>query len=116
MVERGVLDDASGAATAGGLDARAEELAAAGRTPMYVALDGRPAGLVAVADTVKPTARPAVAALQARGIEVVMITGDNPRTAESVGPAPGPERVFAGGLPPGKAGPLPPVPAQGQGG
>ena len=113
MVERGVLVDPP-APRCGGLDARAEELAAAGRTPMYVALDGRPAGLVAVADTVKPTARPAVAALQARGIEVVMITGDNPRTAESVGRALGLARVFAGVLPPDKAGHVQRLQAEGK--
>jgi Cu2+-exporting ATPase len=114
MVERGVLDDSAGAAPAGGLDARAEELAAAGRTPMYVALDGRPAGLVAVADTVKPSAHQAVAALQALGIEVVMITGDNPRTAESVGRALGLGRVFAGVLPPDKAGHVQRLQAEGK--
>jgi P-type Cu2+ transporter len=114
MVERGVLAASSAGTVAGGLDARADELAAAGRTPMYVALDGRPAGLVAVADTVRPSARQAVAALQALGIEVVMITGDNPRTAESVRRALGLGRVFASVLPPDKAGHIQRLQAEGK--
>ncbi len=105
MVERGVLAaDATGKPAADALDARAAALAAQGRTPMYVAVDGRPAGLVAVADTVRPSAREAVARLRALGIETVMITGDNARTAEAVGRELGIARVFAEVLPPDKAG------------
>jgi Cu2+-exporting ATPase len=86
-----------------GLEARAEGLAERGRTPMYAAVDGQIAGLVAVADAPKPTARAAVAALRELGVEVVMITGDNRRTAEAIARELGIERVFADVLPQDKA-------------
>ncbi len=57
------------------LEAHATRLADEGKTPMYVALDGRAAGLVAVADTLKPDSAAAIRALQEQGLEVVMITG-----------------------------------------
>ena len=85
------------------LDERVAALAEAGKTPMYFAVDGRLAGLVAVADTVKPTARAAIAQLNAAGIETVMITGDNRRTAEAVARELGIVRVFAEVLPADKA-------------
>jgi len=85
------------------LDGRSDALATAGKTPMYVALDGRLAGLVAVADTVKPTARTAIARLNEVGIETVMITGDNRRTAEAVARELGIARLFAEVLPADKA-------------
>jgi Cu2+-exporting ATPase len=97
--DRGVAVDAA----ANGLDGRAEALAAGGRTPMYVAVDGRLAGLVAVADTVKPSARAAVAQLGGLGSEVVMMTGDNRRTAEAVARELGIGRVLAEVLPQDKA-------------
>ncbi len=77
------------------LAAEADRLAAAGRTPILVAVDGRPAGVLAVADTVKPTARDAVGRLRAAGLEVVMLTGDNRRTAEAVARDLGIDRVVA---------------------
>ncbi|HXH21666.1 MAG TPA: heavy metal translocating P-type ATPase [Dehalococcoidia bacterium] len=77
--------------------------AQAGRTPMFVAVDGRAAGLVSVADTVKPSARLAVRRLREIGIEVVMITGDNERTAAAVAKELGIERAFAEVLPEDKA-------------
>jgi len=55
-----------------------------GKTPMYIAVDGQAAGLIAVADTVKADSTEAIAALHRMGIEVVMITGDNRRTAEAI--------------------------------
>ena len=70
-----------------------------GATPVYVAVDGRLAGLVAVADPVRPTSREAVAGLQALGLEIVMLTGDDRRTADSVARAVGIERVVAEILP-----------------
>jgi Cu2+-exporting ATPase len=95
MEERGVPLD--------GLDEQAAALAGRGRTPMYAAVDGRIAGIVAVADTVKPTARTAVARLRGEGIEPVMVTGDNERTARAVAAELGIERVFADVLPADKA-------------
>jgi Cu2+-exporting ATPase len=86
-----------------GLETQAEELAARGRTPMYAAVDGRIAGLVAVADAPKPSARAAVVALRQLGVEVVMITGDNRRTADAIGRELGIERRFAEVLPQDKA-------------
>jgi P-type Cu+ transporter len=68
----------------GGLSTRAEALRSEGRGVMMVAIDGRPAGLVAVADPVKDDAKTALAALREDGIRVVMLTGDNRRTAEAV--------------------------------
>jgi cation transport ATPase len=77
------------------LQEKASEPAAAGRTPMFVAIDGAVAGIVAVADTVKPHAKAAVRALTELGIEPAMITGDNRRTAEAVARELGIARVFA---------------------
>lgn len=84
-------------------EARARDLSAAGKTPMYVAIDGNLAGIVAVADQVKPESRSAVAAMRAMGIEVVMITGDNRQTADAVAAEVGIERVLAEIQPDGKA-------------
>jgi Cu+-exporting ATPase len=80
-----------------------ERLANEGNTPMYVAIDGKPAGLVAVADTVKPDSKIAIEALQRLGIEVVMMTGDNERTAKAIAREVGIERVLAEVLPDEKA-------------
>jgi len=87
----------------GELDAHADRLADEGKTPMYAAVDGRPAGLVAVADTVRPDSAVAIRALQDMGLEVVMITGDNPRTANAVARQVGITRVLAEVLPDQKA-------------
>jgi Cu+-exporting ATPase len=80
----------------------AERLAAEGKTPMYVAIDGALAGLVAVADPIKATSRAAVQRMRAMGLEVVMLTGDNRRTAEAVARQAGIDRVVAEVLPEGK--------------
>ena len=82
-----------------GLTVLAEALSLQGKTPMLVAVDGRPAAVVAVMDTVKPDAVAAVAALKRMGLEVVMLTGDNQRTAEAVGRLVGVDRVLAEVLP-----------------
>jgi Cu+-exporting ATPase len=84
------------------LRADADRLAGEGKTPMYVAVDGRLAGVVAVADPLRATSRAAVARLRAMGLEVVMLTGDNRRTAEAVARAAGIDRVVAEVLPEGK--------------
>ncbi|HEU4456779.1 MAG TPA: copper-translocating P-type ATPase [Longimicrobium sp.] len=86
-----------------GWTARAEALADGGKTPMYAAVDGKLAGLIAVADTIKPESREAVRELRRMGLEVVMITGDNRRTAEAVAREAGIDRVLAEVLPEGKA-------------
>jgi P-type Cu2+ transporter len=85
------------------LEARAATLAEQGKTPMFVAIDGQAAGLVAVADTIKPSARETIRRLKEQGIEAVMITGDNARTAAVVARALGIERFFAEVLPADKA-------------
>src|SRR5690606_26519792 len=66
------------------LSAEADRLASAARTPMYVAVDGVLAGIVAVAAPIKPTSREAVRRLRAMGLDVVMLTGDNELTARAV--------------------------------
>jgi len=78
-----------------GLLPEAEELAREGKTPIFVAVDGRPAGLVAVADVVRDEAREAVGRLHALGLEVAMLTGDNRRTAEAIARRLGIDRVVA---------------------
>jgi P-type Cu+ transporter len=81
----------------------AVRLADEGKTPMFVAVDGKPAGLIAVADTVKEDSIAAVRALERMGIEVVMITGDNERTAKAIAKKVGIDRVLADVLPEEKA-------------
>jgi len=78
-------------------------LAADGKTPMLVAIDGRPAGVVGVADTLKPGSAAAVAALRTRGIDVVMMTGDNRDTAAAIARQVGISRVVAEVMPEHKA-------------
>lgn len=99
---------------AAALESSAAALAAAGKTPMYAAIDGKAAGLVAVADTIKPTAAEAIRRLKAEGITPVMITGDNQRTAEAVARQLGIERFFAEVLPADKAGHVQALQAEGQ--
>ncbi len=81
---------------------QAEELAQQGKTPLFFALDRTFLGTIAVADTMKEDSPQAVAELQKMGIRVVMLTGDNPRTAQAIGKAVGVDEVIAGVLPQGK--------------
>src|SRR5690606_15268229 len=87
----------------GVLAIRADRLRRDGATVMFAAVDGRAAGLIAVADRVKPTSTEAIRALHDDGIRVVMVTGDNRMTAEAVARAAGIDRVEAGVLPAQKA-------------
>jgi Cu+-exporting ATPase len=82
---------------------QAETLRAEGRTAMFVAVDGKPAGLVAVADPVKQTTAEAIEALHKEGIRIVMLTGDSETTARAVAERLGIDDVFAGVLPDEKA-------------
>ena len=95
LSESGVEED--------GLRLRSDELARDGKTPVLVAVDGRPAGLVAVADTVKEESRETVERLHELGLEVAMLTGDNRRTAEAVARELGIDRVLAEVRPEDKA-------------
>jgi Cu+-exporting ATPase len=95
MRDRGVAIDM--------LQADWERLASEGKTPMYVAIDGKAGGLVAVADTVKADSKAAIAVLKGLGIEVVMLTGDNERTGRAIAREVGIDRVLAEVLPNDKA-------------
>ena len=81
---------------------RAEALASEGKTPLLFAADGRPAGIIAVADTIKPDSVEAIKQLKNMGIRVVMLTGDNERTAKAIGSQAGVDEIIAGVLPDGK--------------
>lgn len=80
-----------------------EDLEQQGKTAMLVAIDGRYAGMIAVADTIKESSRSAIETLHAMGLEVVMITGDNTRTAQAIAQQVGIKKVIAEVLPEGKA-------------
>jgi Cu2+-exporting ATPase len=80
----------------------ADRLAAQGKTPLLFAVAGAPAGIIACADTVKPTSKRAIEELHGMGIRTVMLTGDNERTARVVQDQVGVDEVFAGVLPEGK--------------
>jgi P-type Cu+ transporter len=81
------------------LDATAEELRAEGKTAMYAAVDGKLAGLIAVADPIKETSKDAIAALHGAGLTIIMATGDNETTARAVARILGIDEVRAGVLP-----------------
>ena len=96
------------------LAADVERLAADGKTPMYVAIDGALAAVVAVADPIKETSREAIRRFHALGLEVVMLTGDNRRTAEAVAKAAGIDRVVAEVLPHSKVAEIERLQAEGK--
>jgi Cu+-exporting ATPase len=97
-----------------GLADRATALSASGVTPVFVAADGRPLGLIAVADRPKPESAEAVQQLQALGLEVWMLTGDNRRTAEAIAWELGIAHVLAEVLPEEKAAKVAELQAQGK--
>ena len=112
----GLSANADGAALCGGnytfisgaaevpaaIRAQADEMAAQGKTPLYFSRDGRLLGVIAVADVIKEDSPQAVRELQNMGLQVVMLTGDNERTARAIGAQAGVDRVIAGVLPEGK--------------
>ena len=94
--------------------ATADALAENGRTPLYFAQDGRLMGVIAVADTVKPTSAAAIAAFRDLGIDVVLLTGDNRRTADAIGRELGVSTVIAEVLPQDKERVIADLQAQGK--
>ena len=87
---------------AAGLQTKAKALAVQGKTPLLFARSGRLLGMIAVADAIKPDSAQAVRELKNMGIRVVMLTGDNERTAKAIGALAGVDEVIAGVLPDGK--------------
>jgi len=85
------------------LENSSNQLASQGKTPMYIAMNGKIAGIIAVADTVKENSLKAIQKLHDMGIEVAMITGDNKRTAEAIAKQVGIDRVLSEVLPEDKA-------------
>lgn len=86
-----------------GLEIEAEKLQAHSKSVIWVAIDGKAAGLIAVADTIKPGSKEAIVEMHRLGLQVVMVTGDNRATAESIGNALGIDRILAEILPEDKA-------------
>ncbi|RFU12328.1 Cu(2+)-exporting ATPase [Rhodobacteraceae bacterium W635] len=95
------------------LSDEAEDLAAAGKTALFAAVDGRLAALIAVADPVKPSTPAALSALRALGLQTAMITGDSPTTANAIARDLGIDHVVAGVLPEGKVAAVEDLRAQG---
>ena len=81
---------------------QAEEMAEGGKTPLYVAIDGNLVGVIAVADTLKAASTDAIRAMRGQGLRVIMLTGDNERTAQAIARQAGVAEVVAGVLPAGK--------------
>jgi Cu+-exporting ATPase len=106
-----LADDGTGAAA---LEPIAAELSAQGKTPVLAAVDGTAAGVLAVADTIKDDSAAAIAALRHLGIDVVMLTGDNARTAGAIARQAGVRRVLAEVLPEHKADAIRRLQAQGR--
>ncbi|MDR1204080.1 MAG: heavy metal translocating P-type ATPase [Peptococcaceae bacterium] len=98
---RKLMDERSIDLTA--LEAESDQLAEEGKTPMYVAVDGKLAGIVAVADVMKASSKTAIESLHNMGIEVAMITGDNKKTAAAIARQAGIDRVVAEVLPQDKS-------------
>ncbi|OON66015.1 heavy metal translocating P-type ATPase [Hymenobacter sp. CRA2] len=103
-----------GVALTPALEAQAQQLLGEAKTVLYAAIDGRPAALLALADTVRDTSAAAIRRLQQQGLEVVMMTGDNPQTAARVAEQVGITRYFAEVLPQDKAGTVKALQAEGR--
>ncbi|MDF2819841.1 MAG: heavy metal translocating P-type ATPase [Clostridiales bacterium] len=106
MVERNISLD--------NLEDTSNKLAGEGKTPMYIAIDNKIAGIIAVADTVKANSKKAIERLHHMGIEVAMITGDNKRTAEAIAKQVGIDRILAEVLPQDKANEVKKLQAEGK--
>jgi Cu+-exporting ATPase len=98
-----------------GLQAESERLQAEAKTAMWVAVDGQAAGVIAVADTIKPSSQEAVAQMHRLGLQVVMVTGDNQATAQAIARQVGIDRVLAEVLPGDKAAEVKKLQAEGVG-
>ncbi len=96
------------------LEETSHKLAGEGKTPMYVAIDNKIAGIIAVADTVKENSKKAIEQLHKMGIEVAMITGDNKRTAEAIAKQVGIDSILAEVLPQDKANEVKKLQAEGK--
>ncbi|MCL2094245.1 MAG: heavy metal translocating P-type ATPase, partial [Treponema sp.] len=97
----------------GALEVQAEELSAQGKTPLYAAIEGKLGGIIAVADVVKPSSPAAIQRIRALGIRVIMITGDNRRTAAAIAAQAGIDEVLSEVLPSDKAQEVKKLQAQG---
>ncbi len=110
MVKLGVMAEGE----TSDLTAAVTRLADEGASPLYVAIDGKLAAAIAVADPIKPTSVAAIAALKARGLKLMMVTGDNRRTAEAVARRAGIDAVVAEVLPEGKVSAIKDLQAKGE--
>ena len=96
------------------LEAESDRLASEGKTPMYIAIDNRLSGIIAVADVVKPSSAKAIRQLKSMGIEIAMITGDNRKTAEAIAKQVGIDRILAEVLPSDKSNEVKKLQAEGK--
>jgi Cu+-exporting ATPase len=96
------------------LTSKSDALASEGKTPMYIAMENKIAGIIAVADVVKESSAKAIKKLQSMGIEVAMITGDNRKTAEAIAKQVGIDRVLAEVLPQDKSNEVKKLQAEGK--
>lgn len=96
------------------LEETSQKLATEGKTPMYISIDGKISGIIAVADTVKDSSKRAIVKLHNMGIQVAMITGDNKRTAEAIAKQVGIDIILAEVLPEDKANEVKQLQAQGK--
>ncbi|MBB5274270.1 Cu+-exporting ATPase [Rhizobium rosettiformans] len=112
--QRPLPNEGRGADATASLQAALTRLADEGASPLYVAIDGKLAAAIAVADPIKETSAAAIAALKARGLKLMMVTGDNRRTAEAVAKKAGIDAVVAEVLPEGKVSAIKALQAKGE--